>query len=132
MKGLGDHDVKTLVLTGLLWTVGSTSVHYTLFLGILIAGAFAYHVVGRSTWEQRASSLKSLSLLTLVFLVSSMYWIVPYILSILEGAGGPSSVLTVEVLDMLSFNSDPFNVIRGVGYWWPRVDIVAHGGLEIV
>lgn len=132
MKGLGDHDVKTLVLTGLLWTVGSTSVHYTLFLGILIAGAFAYHMVGRSTWEQRTSSLKSLSLLTLVFLVSSMYWIVPYILSILEGAGGPSSVLTVEVLDMLSFNSDPFNVIRGVGYWWPRVDIVAHGGLEIV
>lgn len=132
MKGLGDHDLRMLVITGILWTLGSTSVHYTLFFGILIGSAFAYHMIGCSSWQQRTSSLMSLSILTLVFLVSSMYWIVPYILSILEGAGGPSTVLTVEVVDMLSFNSNPYNVLRGLGYWWPRVDMVAHGGLEIM
>lgn len=130
MKGFEDHDLKILVITGLLWTVASTSVHYTAFLFLLILGAFLYQNLIKMSWSQRRKLLLSFLILLTSFLITSMYWIAPYLTSLLSGSGGPTTVLTVEVVNMLSANSNPLNALRGIGYWWPRVDIVAHGGLE--
>ncbi|MBI0584489.1 MAG: hypothetical protein ISF22_09730 [Methanomassiliicoccus sp.] len=130
MKGLEDHDRKTLVITGVLWMLASTSVHYTVFLSILVFGALLCQRPLRMSWSERQSLLGSFLILLASFLITSLYWIIPYLASLLGGSGGPQTVLTVEVLNMLSANSTPMNAIRGIGYWWPRVDIVAHGGLE--
>ena len=81
-------------------------------------------------WPQRMVILRSFAVLLSVFLITSMYWIVPYVTSLFNGSGGPSTVLTVEVVNMLSSNSTPLNVIRGIGYWWPRVEITAQGILQ--
>lgn len=131
MKGLEDHDVKTLALTGFLWTVASTSAHYTIFLFMLVLGALIYQNPLRARWPQRIGLLRSFLILLTTFLVTSMYWIAPYIASLLEGVSGPPAVLTVEVVNMLSASSGPLNAFRGIGYWWPRTDMALQGELGV-
>lgn len=57
------------------------------------------------------------------FLIFALYWIAPFILSILEGIRpSQNNINAVETVVMLSRASAVQNVLTGISYWWPMFD----------
>lgn len=114
--------LRAAAVAGLLWAIGSTSVHYTVFLGLLLICTYAFMLASQRGRDWKALTLPFVAIVG-IFLVASAYWVIPYAQTILQGTTSPTTVLTVEVLELLSRNSSPDNSVRLIGYFWPHIEI---------
>ena len=57
------------------------------------------------------------------FLLYSLYWVLPFIFSILQGIRpGQNNINAIETVVLLSRASAVQNVLAGISYWWPMFD----------
>jgi len=118
---------KRIFGLALLLSFASVTPHWIVFNIFILFSYFSYGFIllcFKKEWSKISKNiLKCLALSALYVLINS-YWITPWFLSSLYNKSmmAPSYVLTNEVLDMLSRNSDLVNVIRIISGWWPQVE----------
>jgi hypothetical protein len=68
--------------------------------------------------------IRSSLIISLLFLAFSSYWVVPSLLIVKSGITlSPSYVLTYEMLDVFSRDSNLLNSFRLMADWWPRIPL---------
>lgn len=118
---------RYIFLTVIIWSFASSTPHMTIFFGLMIIGIFSainlYCISKKEiVREKLVENLKSFSLIIFLYALINLYWIYPYLLSLKLTIISPSYVVTEEVLQMLSRDSNFLNVFRLIEDWWlPRI-----------
>jgi len=113
-------DLKRVLALVLLCSIASTSPHSVFFILSLIASLYAYFLLLNR--KQFVPKTKNLVLFTALYLLVNAFWIMPLAdYSLSTGSLYPDYVIHLDDVNMLSRNSNLFNVFRLVAYWWPKV-----------
>lgn len=109
---------KYIIITVLIWSFASTSPHTIVFFGLMIGGIFLTIFI----FGNKKNLIGCLVLIIFLYFLINMYWIYPYVLSSTSMIISPSYIVTEEVIQMLSRDSNFLNVLRLVEDWWyPRI-----------
>jgi hypothetical protein len=128
---LRDRKPLALIATALIWSIGSGSPQFTLFLGIVMLG-WALFLVLTQIASGRYTAKALLGLLGLYTLINA-YWMWPIFRSWFVQAVTPGYILSTADVDMLSRNATPMNVLLGRDEWlqWWSPSLHSGDGLAI-
>jgi len=115
---------KLIFLTSLVLSISSTSPFGALSNTMLLFSWIFYSAVLTALSRQYskiAVYFKVLVLTLSLYLLFNAHWILPYITSSMTQIVKPQYLLSWQVVEMLSRNSNFLNVIRLVANWWPQV-----------
>jgi hypothetical protein len=111
---------KYIVFSALLWSLASITPHMIIFYGLIYFGLIIIFVINRCLKRQSIKSLviPTIAILTLYTLLN-FYWIYPLLLADSDSLQklGPQYVLTYEMGEILSRNSDFLNTLRLTTDW---------------
>jgi hypothetical protein len=116
---------KYLLISTLLWSVGSSTPHMVIFYGIILVGTFLGFILNDLYKKRKPKIELVIPLLSIIlfYILVNMYWIYPYILSSQIQAVNPPYVLTKDNLELLSREGSLFNSFRIMAYWL-NLDVV--------
>jgi hypothetical protein len=110
-----DRSLLALPVTALVWSIGSGSPQYTLFLGVLLL-AWSVFLVARRISNVRYTALSLLAVSGLYVLINA-YWIWPILRSWFVQAVSPGYIVSTADVDLFSRNSTAMNVLLGRDEW---------------
>ena len=120
----GTLNYKNTFVVAFLWFLTSTSPHSIIFSGIIVSSWILYSLLLLPMKEKIKIIFTNYILLLFLYMFLSSYWIVPLLIT--SNPEQPLGIATYTInyggIEMLSRNSDIFNVIRLVDSWWPQVD----------
>jgi hypothetical protein len=115
---------KLIFLTSLIWSISSTSPFGALSNTMLLFSWILYSAVLTTPSRQYskiAVYFKALVLTSSLYLLFNAHWILPYITLSMTQIVKPQYLLSWQVVESLSRNSNFPNVITLVANWWPQV-----------
>lgn len=109
--------------TTILWTIASTTPHYTIFSFLIIFIVWLLSFVldvlhGKEKLSDRFKrDLKLWGIIIGVFTAFNAYWILPIAFVLTKGPISPGYTFTPDMLNVFSRNSNPLNIFGGVDQW---------------
>src|SRR6188472_1608446 len=113
---------KYIIIAALTSIIASSTPHMVIFYGIILTitflSFFIYYLYKRKFRLLLYSTTTLVSLFSL-FVVMNLYWILPYVLSSFTTSNpiGPTYVLNLEIIDVLSRDNDFFNTLTLTADW---------------
>jgi len=113
-------DFKRVLALVLLCSIASTSPHSLFFISLLIVSLYTYFLLLNR--KQFVPKTKNLALFIILYVLVNAFWVMPLAnYSFSTGSLHPDYIIQLDDVNMLSRNSNLFNVFRLVAYWWPKV-----------
>jgi hypothetical protein len=124
-KTLNERNIKNVIITSLLITLtlaGTTQ--FLVLLPTLILLPWLVVVCLQRGRREVFPVLRTFGLIAMFSVVFSFYWVLPSVLTILEGVTlTPPYVLTANALNGFSGPTTFLNIFRLLGDWWPRIGL---------
>lgn len=125
MKAIDSKNIefKYIIYTAFLWTLASSTPHYTILTGLLLLFYFVFSSASDKKYIKK--NFKLLGILILLYTLFNFYWIFPYIESSMIKTLSPGYVVTEEQVNQFSQNSNILNVLRATDQWiaWFKPEI---------
>jgi hypothetical protein len=124
-KTLNERNMKNVIITGLLITLAlASTAQFLVLLSTLILFPWLVVVCLQRPRQEIFPILRTFGLIAIFSLLFSFYWVLPSVLTILEGVTlTPAYVLTETTLDIFSRQTTFLNIFRLLGDWLPRVEL---------
>jgi hypothetical protein len=124
-KTLNERNVKNVIITSLLITLAlAGTTQFLVLLPTLILIPWLAVVCLQRPRQEIFPILRTFGLIAMFSLLFSFYWVLPSLLTILEGVTlTPPYVLTTNALNSFSGQTTLLNIFRLLGDWWPRIEL---------
>jgi hypothetical protein len=110
-----------ILLVILTWSLASTTPHMLVFYLLIFAGIFSFFLLRHFKHRREKKPIHFIKpflvIMSLYFLVNA-YWIYPFVLSSTRTEIAPSYIVSEDLVELLSRDSNFYNVFRLIQDWW--------------
>lgn len=115
--------IKYALMAAVSWTFAASTPHMMIYYGIIFLiislGYLAYSFKSKSILRTVFRRIYSIALIGIFFIVLNLFWLVPYFLTFYYSSSlaGPTYLLNVEIIDIVSRTNDIVNTLRLSSDW---------------